>query len=178
MEGGIRAWNGVVAEGLPEAGIAYFKAGTSAADMVSLAWALEESTRQFYAHLAETRPGSEESDLFRALVQAEEHHKETLSGISHRLTTEPVSRMSDGKERRIMEGGMDLDSAQEWVAGKPLADILDLAIGMEANAYDRYLKMMDASAQADSREVFRTIAGEEKKHLARLADLRENQAQR
>ena len=175
MEGGIRVWNGMVAEGPPESGIAYFEAGATAADMASLAWALEESTRRFYAHLADTRPGGDESDLFRTLVQAEEHHKETLSGINERLTDEPVSRISDRQDRRIMEGGMELESALEWVTGKPLSDILDLAIGMEANAFDRYQKMMEAADDPDSREVFSVIAGEEKRHLARLADLKDSQ---
>ena len=41
MEGGIRAWKGMVAHGLPEAGMAYFSPAANREEMVDLAWALE-----------------------------------------------------------------------------------------------------------------------------------------
>ena len=72
MEGGIQEWQGLTAEGPPEGGIAYFAAGTDAADMAALAWALEENTRLFYTSLAGMRPDTEEAALFLKLVNAED----------------------------------------------------------------------------------------------------------
>jgi len=171
MDGGIRAWTGLTAEGPPEAGIAYFSAGTRPADMAALAWALEESTRTFYSVLAGRDPNDTMAAVFSSLVQAEEHHKETLASLHGRLTTEPVSRMYDPQGHGILEGGMELEAALRWSEGKRVNEILDLALGLEANAYDRYLKMLVVSDSKDAKEVFHAIAKEEKNHLRKLSKL-------
>ncbi len=44
-------------------------------------------------------------------------------------------------------------------------------MGLEANAYDRYLKMADVSEDDDAKEMFLTIAKEEKGHLRKLGEL-------
>jgi rubrerythrin len=175
MDGGIRAWNGLLAEGPPEAGIVYFASGADAADMTSLAWALEEGTRQFYGTLSETRQGTGEGAVFRDLGRAEERHKETLAVLNGRLTSEPVERMYRKQVPKVLEGGVGMEEALEWTQGRTIAEVLDFALGLEANAYDRYLKMVDGAGDDDTREVFRTIAREEKEHLKRLADLMDRQ---
>jgi rubrerythrin len=175
MDGGIRTWMGLTAEGPPETAAAYFAAGTGAADMASLAWALEEATRQFYMRLADRNPESPAASLFKSLVQAEENHQGTLEHLHGSLTPEPVSRMYDRQEPKILEGGMEMDAALRWADGKPVTEILELALGLESNAYDRYLRMLDIAEGESSREVFRGIAMEEKGHLKRLADLMDEQ---
>ena len=55
------------------------------------------------------------------------------------------------------------------VRGKPLREILELAIAMEANALDRYIKMGRAVEDERSRKVFLALAEEEKAHLARMS---------
>ena len=171
MQGGIRAWEGLTAEGPPEAGITYFAAGTGAADMASLAWALEEGTRRFYGTLSERSSDPEAMKLFGSLVHAEERHKKTLADLNDRLSSEPVNRMYDDRENQVLEGGMEMEKALQWTQGRSVTEILELGLELEANAYDRYLKMLDAAADSSSREVFRTIAKEEKQHLERLAGL-------
>jgi hypothetical protein len=47
MEGGFRAWEGLIAEGAPEAGMAYFTAGGGPEEFIALAWVLEEGSRSF-----------------------------------------------------------------------------------------------------------------------------------
>lgn len=175
MDGGIRAWTGLTAEGPPEAGVAYFAAGTGAAEMASLAWALEAATRHFYTKLSETDPDDSASRLFQSLVQAEEHHMEMLARLYGRFSTEPINRMQKQQGSEILEGGMELQAALEWARGKHVTEILELALGLESNAYDRYLKMLDTTDDESSREVFRGIAREEKGHLKRLADLMDEQ---
>jgi rubrerythrin len=171
MEGGIQAWMGMTAEGPPEAAAAYFAAGSGAADMASLAWALEEATRQFYRKLADRYPGNIAAQLFSSLVQAEEHHKATLASLHESLSSEPVGRMYDQQEQKIMEGGIEMEAALKWSEEKNIIDILEFTLGLESNAYDRYLGMLDAVEDEPSKQVFRSIAGEEKGHLKRLADL-------
>lgn len=171
MEGGIQAWQGLTAEGPPESGIAYFSTGQSAADMAALAWALEGNTRLFYMSLAGMRPGTEEADLFLALAQAEEHHEESLASIHTELSPEPVDRYFRTQDKPILEGGVDMETALNWAENRTAGQVLELAIGLEANAYDRYLKMVDVSENEDAKEVFKTIAKEEKGHLRKLGEL-------
>jgi rubrerythrin len=171
MDGGIRAWNGLTAEGPPEAGVAYFTAGTGPAEMASLAWALEEGTRRFYAGLSAGTRSKASARVFASLIRAEEHHEETLAGLHGRFSSEPVSGMYDRQETPVIEGGMELEAALKWAGGKQISEVLDLALGQESNAYDRYLKMLNISTDEPSKEVFRAIAREEKGHLKRLADL-------
>ncbi len=78
MEGGIRAWNGLVAEKTPESGIAYFSQATKPEEMVALAWFLENGSRRFYAELGRTVNDGEISDLYAELASAEERHQATL----------------------------------------------------------------------------------------------------
>ena len=171
MEGGIQAWQGLTAEGPPEGGVAYFAAGTDAADMAALAWALEENTRLFYIGLAGKRAGTEEAGLFMKLVSAEEHHKETLASVHSRLSDEPVDRFHRNQDSPIIEGGVSMTDVLSWAEDKPVRKILTVSMGLEANAYDRYLKMADISENDDAKEMFRTIAKEEKGHLKKLGEL-------
>ncbi|NNG45889.1 MAG: sulfurtransferase, partial [Deltaproteobacteria bacterium] len=48
MAGGIDAWNGLVAEGNYDAGMAYFSRASGAEELVSLSFSLEEGNRVFY----------------------------------------------------------------------------------------------------------------------------------
>ena len=171
MEGGIRAWQGLTAEGPPEGGVAYFSDGTDAADMAALAWALEENTRHFYTSLSAVRSGSEEADLFMKLVEAEEHHKQTLESVHKNLSDENVDRFFRSQGTAILEGGTIMEDALSWADDKTTREILAESMGMEANAYDRYLKMADISKDEDSKKVFLDIAREEKGHLGRLSNL-------
>jgi rubrerythrin len=171
MEGGIRAWQGLTADGPPEGGVAYFSEGTDAADMAALAWALEENTRHFYTSLSAIRSSSEEADLFMKLVEAEEHHKQTLESVHNNLSDENIDRFFRAQDAAILEGGTIMEEALSWADDKTTREILAESMGMEANAYDRYLKMADISKDEDSKKIFLAIAREEKGHLEKLGEL-------
>jgi rubrerythrin len=78
MEGGIRAWKGLVAEGIPEAGMAYFSPATRPEEMIALAWLLEDGSLKFYESLAEMMEDHETKGIFQNLKRSEENHKTTL----------------------------------------------------------------------------------------------------
>ena len=67
MEGGIRAWEGGVAEGAPEAGTAYFTAAGRPEEFIALAWMLEEGSRRFYTAVQALVDDVETKKLFRIL---------------------------------------------------------------------------------------------------------------
>ena len=177
MEGGIRAWEGLLAEGAPEAGMSYFTGADKPEDLIALAWVLEEGSRRFYSEISLLVDDEETKKLFRDLTVAEEHHKASLVKLYKTFTgtgtvqeaTESIIAPEAADD--IMEGGMRVSEALEWVKGKDSAAIFELAIALETNAYDLYIKMRRQMKDDKSRQVFDQLSREEKKHLEMLAAL-------
>jgi len=162
-----------VATGSYEEGMAYFSRASGIAELVSLAYSLEEGNRVFYADVASDTGDEEGGALFRSLVLAEEHHKETLRAFYVRSTGEnadppPPAGVATGS---FMEGGIPVAEAISWARNKGPREILDLAIAVEANALDRYVKMGRNVGNDRSREIFLRLAGEERGHLERMTAL-------
>ena len=173
MAGGINAWNGVVAEGPYEAGLAYFPRASGPVEMISLSWALEEGNRAFYDGISRQAADEEEAALFRSLVLAEEKHKEILRGLHARIAGEganltPPAGIEAGG---VVEGGIPVGEALAWARGKMTQEIVELAVAMEANSLDRYIKMGRSVGDEQSRGVFLALAAEEQAHLGRMTSL-------
>lgn len=172
MAGGIDAWNGIVAVGAYEAGLAYFSRASRPEELISLSFALEEGNRVFYERVSKDLK-KEEASIFRSMGQAEERHKETLRELHARVSGKsgdpaPPEGMETGG---FLEGGAPVEETLEWAKGRTLREILELAVAMEANALDRYIKMGRAVADERSREVFVALSREEQEHLERMASL-------
>jgi len=172
MAGGIDAWNGLVAEGAYEAGLAYFSRASGAEELIALSFALEEGNRAFYERIAKEASG-EDFAFFHSLVLAEERHKETLRELYARSSgrkDEPAP--PEGMEAgTFLEGGIPAEDALSWARGKSTGEILEFAIAMEANSLDRYIKMERAVGDERSKEIFRSLAREEQAHLVRMTSL-------
>jgi rubrerythrin len=176
----MKAWKGITAEGLPEAGTIYFPEAQSAEDIIALAWLLEAGSQKFYETLSKTLEDAAASKLFAELAQAESHHKGSLERLyvdrtkkSMEEVSELLLKASKGAEV-LLEGGMRLDEALAWAEGRIVREILGLSISLEASAYDRYLYMLRRATDEGSRAVFQMLAGEEKRHLGRLGKLVES----
>ena len=177
MEGGIRAWEGGVAEGLPEAGMDYFTTAGKPEEFIALAWMLEEGSRRFYAEVPALVADEDTKKLFSELATAEEHHKASLVNLYKTFAGEgprqdfPGPLVPAEATGDIMEGGMRVSEALEWVKGKNSDAIFELAMALETNSYDLYIKMRRQMKDDKSRQVFDQLSKEEKKHLELLAAL-------
>ena len=173
MAGGINAWNGLVAEGAYEAGLAYFSRAAGAGELISLSWSLEEGNRAFYEGIAREAEEEQDAEIFRSLVLAEERHKETLRGLHARIAgeQEALTPPAGWEAGGMMEGGIPVGEALAWARGKMPREVVELAVAMEANALDRYIKMGRSVGDEPSREVFLSLAAEEKAHLGRMTSL-------
>jgi len=173
MQGGIRAWEGLVTAGPPESGMAYFGDSDSAQDLARLAWLLEDGSRLFYVRLIGFLHDEDARKLFQDLAKAEISHEMTLGRLYKSFSGGRSVEDSLPPERDdIMEGGIPVSDALVWAREKEVAAILEFAISLETNAYDLYIKMQ-RKLEGDGRKVFELLAGEEKKHLERLAALLE-----
>ncbi len=180
LAGGIQAWQGLIAEGSPEPELAYFAAVRTPEKQVALAWYLEEGTRIFYREVAELLQDREAASIFRELVQAEEHHKATLVALYEGLVGKPAKAdfprglLAAEPTEQLMEGGVSVSKALGWIRGRPIHDILELAISIETNAYDRYLLLRRELENENSRRVFEILSNEERRHLKKLCQLLEH----
>ena len=179
MKGGINAWEGRVAEGVPEAGMAYFSSAAQPEELLGLAWLLEDGSRKFYAEMASMLKDKEAVPLFQELSNAEAKHQTSLASLHKELSGSPFdSEFSKNLIREEppgdrMEGGMLLREALQWAEKRAIQEILELSISLESNAYDLYLKMERKMNSENAKKVFKVLSAEEKQHLEQLAFLLE-----
>jgi len=179
MEGGINAWKGLVAKGIPDAGMAYFEPAKKTGELIALAWYLEEGSRKFYAEMARREKDPEAVGLLNELVDDEERHKTSLFQLQQTLSGRksdpafPGSLIGIKPGVEYLEGGMLLSEALEWVRGKEVREVLDLSVSLEVNAVDLYIKMERKVQEKEARQVFQILSNQEKIHLERLSSLLE-----
>jgi sulfur-carrier protein adenylyltransferase/sulfurtransferase len=172
LEGGMDAWQGLTAAGIPDLG--YFFMARTAAEGLALAWLLEEGARAFYLRLAQSADEPPISELFLELVSAEEVHQQTLLALCPSITGQaagagfPYDLLPEPPPEALLESGVTLQEALRWAEGKDPHEILELALALETNAYDRYLRMYEEATQEETRSIFHSLAEEEKGHLQRL----------
>lgn len=181
MKGGIKAWNGLIAEGPPETGMAYFGKLDDPGEALSLAWSLEEGTRRFYEASAERADKPEARRIYEELMKVEAGHQRAIVKLYREINGEPVDSamemlgkyLSAGETDQLMEGQMRLQEVLKWAEGRPLRDVLEYSIALEARLFDLYFRLKDRFKQGSLREVFSALEAEEKTHLDRFAALLE-----
>ena len=175
MAGGIKAWDGLIAEGEPESGIPYFTTAASPEELIALSWLLEEGSRKFYSSVSSLLGDNKMGNIFCDLTAAEEHHKESLLRLYTSLSGKepdsgfPGSLLGAETDEDVMEGGMRIRDALRWIEGKDPERMLEISMSIETNSYDLYLKMYQRMQDEHAKEVFSRLAHEEKQHLAKLA---------
>jgi rubrerythrin len=173
MQGGLKAWEGLVAEGPPESGMAYFGETAQPQELAMLAWMLEDGSRLFYARVDEFLGDEESRKLFQDLARAEVNHEKAVAELYKGFSGGRAVEDDFPSDREdVMEGGIKVGEALLWAKGRDVTEILDFALSLETNAYDLYLKMR-RKVGGDAEKVFLLLAEEEKKHLERLAALLE-----
>jgi len=113
---------------------------------------------------------AEVRDLLGKLIKAEESHKQNLLRLLESLGAEPGDSCApDGR----MEGGLRIDDflARNDYYLKSDQDCLELAIMIEIQSLDLYLRMAQTCEDAAAKELFHRLGEEEKAHLNSLADL-------
>lgn len=182
LKGGIKAWKGLVTAGPPDTGVAYFKEAENIEDILMLSWTLEEGARRFYEKMAEITAEEDANSLFMTLKQAEIGHQNLIDKLYYKITgntqDEPVPAyrkdMSADDMDQLMEGQVKVNDVIAWAMDRPVMDVLEYAIGLEAGVYDLYSRLRGMhQASPDIYQIFDTLAKEEKQHLDRFTELLE-----
>ncbi len=175
MGGGIDAWNGLVSKAEIDQGIYLIEGGETPEEVISLAYGLEEGAYRFYRTLSGKPSDGEAGSLFEKLSQAEIQHKEKLWEKYRTLTGGHITREAFESEinAKAMEGGKTADQVlaqyPDWI--QDTREALQLAMSLETDALDLYLRMALKSKHEETKAVFHTLAEDEKTHLQRLGNL-------
>ena len=177
VSGGIREWNGGVALGSEAQGLDFFTGEESPEEALLAAYALEAGLRDFYLSMGEKVESPDVKALFEKLSRIEVKHQDRIFREFQALTGENGDReaFEERVARQAMEGGM---TTGEYVAlFKPdwesAVDVVSLAMAIEAQAMDLYMRAADRSENPRGRKVLNAIADEERTHLALLGVLME-----
>jgi rhodanese-related sulfurtransferase/rubrerythrin len=177
LAGGIKAFQGHKAAGPQELNLNLVRGDETPAEIIALAYGMEKALQLFYETLQQQSPDQDIQDLFGKLARVEVEHARRLFEVYAQV--EPGGRdrqaFEAGVVSRTLEGGFDaqkfLETNQSQLQTVP--QVLDLAMMLETQALDLYLRFAGRCSQAQTKEALFTLAEEEKAHLASLGRLLE-----
>lgn len=175
VSGGIRAWKSKKAVGSQDLGLPLFSGNEQPADVLKVAYSLEQGLREFYVDMAQKASDPAVKDMFAKLSEIEIKHQEEILQAYRDITKEDIGRddFEQMVETRALEGGLSTQEYLELFAPdleSPI-DVVSLAMSIEAQALDLYQRV---SARVDndvSWSILNRIANEEKAHLSSLGKL-------
>jgi rhodanese-related sulfurtransferase len=167
LAGGIKAFQGHKATGPRELNLDLVRGDETPAEIIALAYGMEKALQLFYETLQHQSPDRELPDLFGKLAQVEVRHEQRLFETYGRVVPggQDLATFESSIVPKTLEGGFN---AKEFLATNQAPEVLDLAMMLETQALDLYLRFADRSDQPQTKEVLYALAGEEKEHLASL----------
>ncbi len=175
LQGGIKAWRGGKAAGPQELNLELVRGDETAAEMIALAYGMEMGLGIVYREMAERSEDAELKSLLTKLADIENQHKQRLLEILSEIDSPITDTDAYEAELRpaVLEGGYGLNAfitENESFFGS-LQGVLDLAMMLETQALDLYLRFAEKSTDERTQKVLFSIADEEKAHLRSLGDL-------
>ncbi len=176
MEGGILAYNGLVAAGPPEAGVFCFPENMSPQELIAMAWYIEDGTQTFFDAIKAMNPDPDLTSILTSLVEHKLAHKKSLAQLYQQISGQPTkdnfpNSVLNKPPQNVMAGCVSVPEAVQWAKDKEMADILDLMMALEANTLDVYLKVGRQVASDRAKSTFIKLSKEEVRHLEQLASV-------
>ncbi|MEW6671788.1 MAG: rhodanese-like domain-containing protein [Thermodesulfobacteriota bacterium] len=178
LSGGFKSWQGRAAFGGEEKGLELFSGNESPEKTLSVAYSLEAGLRDFYGSM-ESRVGNFNArQLFQKLFEIEIKHQERIFNEYLAITGKQHSRNEFEKQvvTRAAEGGLTTEEYTRMFLMDPdsATDVTELAMSIEAQALDLYMRAAEKSKNDQSRKMLMQIAREEQTHLKELGKLIES----
>jgi len=166
LNGGIGGWDGQAIEGAPEAGWTWFAGADSLEELLEQAWLIEEGAALFYARAAEL-VDADARTVFEELAAAEQEHKGEVENLYRKmLGREP--EFDETQLPELVEGGLRLSDALRWLEGKDTATVMEMAMALEATAFDRYAQLSRLATDDDQRAALKAMTTGEQNHLEQV----------
>ena len=175
LSGGIKAYRGATASGPQELNLDMVRGDESPEEMLKLAFGLEQALEIFYDKCLEQAEDKDLKDLFTKLEHVEAVHKKKIYDRYAALVENApdMAAFEADMTSDVMEGGFQvkdfLAANQPWL--KSLLEVLELAMMLETQALDLYMRFAEKSREEGTKKVLFTLADEEKAHLKSLSRL-------
>jgi sulfur-carrier protein adenylyltransferase/sulfurtransferase len=175
LSGGIKAFRGAKAEGPQELNLDLVRGDESPVEMLKLAFNLERALGIFYDKSLAEAQDKELTDLFTKLRHVEELHKHKVYERYSALVPEApdMAAFEADLTPEVMEGGFRVNeflaANKPWL--KSVTQVLELAMMLETQALDLYLRFAEKSREEGTKQVLFALADEEKVHLKSLGQL-------
>lgn len=158
MTGGITAYHGEQVEANVEAGLEFF-IGSDFDSAYEMVFAMEAGLKNFYLTLADEAENRPEQEALARLARFEDGHMKRLRKKFGEVSFDPDSTITEGGldvEQMIAYFGEQLDSRDK---------ILQLAMKLEAQAFDLYSRLAREHQDDDIETFYRSMASDEHQHL-------------
>ena len=172
LEGGMEGWEGPAAAGPREFHLQFVRGDETPQEIIKLSYSMEVGLKTFHETARSRATDAELVELLGHLIRAEESHMRRLLEVSSRWEMDPkeVKAFQEKLESVVMEGGIDIEEflAKNDSFLQTFTGVIDVAMMVETQALDLYLRMASASSNVATKEVLFHIAEEEKGHLRAL----------
>jgi len=174
LKGGVAAWQGGKAVGPAETGMAYLEGHETLQEVVALAYGMEQGLAEFYRSVGGEAKDPQTREVLLKLAGIEEKHREKLFRLHLTLdSSADREKLESRVVPRVMEGGFTTDEFLEQ--NRAMLDtpvhVLSLAMMLETQAFDLYMRYAQKAKDEESRSVLHEIGEEEKAHMAALGRL-------
>ena len=171
----MRAWTGAKAFGPKELNMELLRGDETPAEITLFAYGMETALGRFYSVMSERTEDKALGELFRKLATIEQRHKEMIYSLYRSVEASGMDLPSFESRVRaqVMEGGFDIEAflKENEPFMKTVPDALNVAMMIETQAMDLYLRYADKSTEMHTKEMLFKIADEEKAHLSSLGQL-------
>jgi rhodanese-related sulfurtransferase len=180
LEGGMEGWEGPAAVGPREFHLQFVRGDETPQEIIRLSYSMEMGLKTFHETVRSKAADPELVELLGHLVRAEESHMKRLLEVSSKWEMDPdeMKAFQENLESVAMEGGVHIEEflARNEPFLKTVTGVIDVAMMVETQALDLYLRMASESSNVVTKEVLFHIAEEEKDHLGALGRVLEELA--
>ena len=178
VTGGFKGWKSEAAFGKEELGLELFTGDESPEKTLVVAYSLEAGLRDFYLSMITKVKNNDTKDLFQKLSEIEVKHQDRIFNEYITITGKSVDREEFEKRTvsKEIEGGLTTEEYMNLFQPdlESMEDIIELAMSIEAQALDLYMRAADRTSNPQSKKMLTQIAEEERAHLAQLGKLMES----
>jgi rhodanese-related sulfurtransferase/rubrerythrin len=180
LTGGIKGWNGLTADGPVELNMDIVRGDETPTEVIRLAYGMEHNLATFYRKIRDRIPNGELAQLLGKLASIEDKHKQSLFELYNTMEPFPVDRQAFESDVSVtfLEGGFNPEeftkNNEKFLGAEDT--VLDLAMMLEAQAMDLYMRFADRLEKQGAKDILYKISQEEKSHLEALGKLREKAA--
>jgi sulfur-carrier protein adenylyltransferase/sulfurtransferase len=174
LKGGIAAWNGGKASGPAEMGMAYLTGRESLKEVVALAYGMEQGLAEFYRSVGRETQDKKTATSCSSWPGSRKSTRKSSTNFTLLWIRRVTGRNSKTRlSRGVMEGGFTTEEFLDQ--HRSMLDtpthVLSLAMMLETQAFDLYMRYAQQAKDQESKKVLQDIGEEEKAHIAALGRL-------